>query len=178
MATTPPASPVFPAGYGPLPADFDGWVQTPMAFVTKRTVLRVAQPAGGQSLGGSAYTVIQFPAAAEDPYGGWSTTATGAQPAWSYLAPYDGWYEITICVSVAAVNAHLEPTIQISGNIVYELGAAAVSAANAGIVTGSVRVALLGGLDYVTGRAWSSAAATTSAGISRECSMEIVYSAQ
>jgi hypothetical protein len=112
--------------------------------------------------------------AAEDPFGGWSTVATGSQVAWSYLAPYDGLYEVTICVSVAAVNTHLEPAVQVSGNVLYELGAAAVSTANAGIVCGSVRVALVGGLDYVTGRAWTSAAATTSAGISRQCSMEIV----
>lgn len=172
----PPSVPSFPAGYGPLPTDLNNWVSVPLGFNTAKTTLRVAQPSGGQALGASAYTTIQFPAAIEDPYSGWVVSATSQQPAWSYLAPYDGVYEVTVCVSVGAVVTLLEPVVQVSGNVIYEMAACNGTSANAPMITGSVRVALVGGVDYVQGLAWSSAAATTSTtGVSRECSMEIVY---
>lgn len=178
MSNVPPQPPAFIAGFGPKPADMSALITVPLAFCAQRTVLRVGQPSGGQSLTASSYTTIQY-TAIEDPYSGWSTTATGSQIAYSYLVPYDGMYEITICAAVNAVTGHIEPVVQVSSNLLYELGAASLNGTTAGIVTSSVRVALLGGLDYVTGRIWSSVAATTaSAGLSRGCSMEIVYVGQ
>ena len=173
---SPPVIPSFPAGYGPLPTDFNNWVPVPLGFCTQKTTLRAAQPSGGQALTASSYTVIQFPAPAEDPYSGWSTTATANQPAWSYLAPFDGWYEVTLCISAGAVSTVLEPAVQVSGATIYELATVIGSTANAVMVTGSFRFPLIGGLDYVQGLAWSSAAAATSTtGVSRECSIEIIY---
>ena len=179
MSNIPPQPPAFIAGFGPKPADMSTLITTPLAFCAQRTVLRVGQPSGGQSLTASTYTTIQFPTPLEDPYSGWSTTATSSQIAYSYQPPYDGLYEITICAAVNAITGHVEPVIQVSSNLLYELGAASLNGTTAGIVTSSVRVAMLGGLDYVTGRIWTSATATTaSAGLSRGCSMEIVYAGQ
>jgi len=176
----PPGPPSFVAGSGPEPPDFNNLIQAPLLFCTAKTVLRVAQPTGGQSVSGGGYTSpVQFTQVLEDPYSGWSAVATGSQPAYSYLVPYDGWYDITLVIACGNVTGHLEPAIEISNTTTFELAAVAVGGSTPPISTGSVKAGLIGGLDYVTARIASSVAATTSGSApGRNCAMEIVYTGE
>jgi len=176
MTAAPVAVPSFLAGYAPAPSDFDSWIQTPFAFATGKVVFRGQQTNTGQSLSSGTYTVIQLNSILEDPYGGYSSVATSAQPAWSWLAPYDGWYEVTVTVSILNVAAHLEPALLLSGTTQYEAGAASTPASpSAGIVCAPIRVPMIGGLDYVQPQAWISAAATTEVGAGLNPVMEIAW---
>jgi hypothetical protein len=169
------AIPNFTAGYAPAPSDFNGWVQAPFAFLTARTNVRVWQTGSGQTLTSGGYTVLALNTVLEDPYSGWSATATSSQAANSWLAPYDGWYDVTVTVAVASAAVHLEPALLLSGVTQYEVSAASTPSGQDGLVCATIRVPMIGGLDYIQPEAWCSAAVTTSTALGRNCALEITW---
>jgi len=151
-----PAVPHIPAGWSPVQADFGLWVTDSFSFLSQAPVLR-AQLQSAQSLTGNALNIVHFGATAgdilEDPYGGWSTTATGSQPAWSWKCPAGcgGWYEVTITAfsgNQGSTAAQLVAALDLNGTL-WQYGGDvwAVSGGNTG-ASGAVQVPMLPG-DYV-----------------------------
>jgi hypothetical protein len=174
------AAPVFPAGYAPFQFDMNNWIAATLGWCSYLPVFRGQQQAGqplssssvlnALALGGTAGDIL------EDPYGGWSHTATSAQPANSYLVPYTGWYEVTITILCVQQAMFLEAAVGVSGGTPEYVSNVATPAAVAGGCSGSLIVPATGGLDYIQAGAVVSAAATTdaaSAGL--QSSLEITY---
>jgi hypothetical protein len=155
----PPGGPVIPAGLAPhgdkLTADLNQLITNPMAFCTAGIFARLRQSAGTQSLTSGAHTVINYDTVDEDPYGGWSAGNTPTRPAWSWQPPAgcSGWYNIVVSASLASVpsDAVLRPAVSVSGAVQYATGSSVLSTSAPGILPGSARVYLLGGVDYVQG---------------------------
>ena len=165
MAGDDPVAPNFIAGSGPVPATFNTAVQAPFTFLTSKVVFR-AQRQAAQALSGAAFNLMQYDAVLEDPYGGWSATATGSQPAWSWLCPAgcSGWFEI----SLTAFTANPGTTSDLLATVIYLDGSAYLQASagwgadghGAGSC-GAVPVALYGGQDYIQGYTYTQAAVST-----------------
>lgn len=182
MATYPQAMiPAFPAGAGPLPATFAGWVQQPFQFLTQQPVFRaIQQLAGGQALTSATFDPLQVGGTAgdilEDPYAGWSTTTTATQAAWSYLVPYTGLYEITVTVPIVANAIWLTAAVGVSGGTPQWLEQALCPSGIPGGCTGSLIVACVGGQDYLqAGTAVSANATTRTTAAGTYPSLEIAY---
>ena len=166
MTTWPQAvNPVFPAGYAPTPTDMTNWIQDNFSFLTSGIVFRGQMTSSQTFTTAGTFYPLQIPSGSstvlEDPYGGWSPSATGSQPANSWLAPYDGWYEVTVTIPLISANVSLAAAVAVSGGTPYT--AAYVPGAT-GLDTGasgSVTVALAGGVDYIQAGAIVSATATT-----------------
>jgi hypothetical protein len=175
-AGSPPVVPVFPAGYGPLPADFTTWVQQSFGFLTASTIFRAHQQvAGGQALA-LGYTTLALDTIDEDPLGGWSAVATPRQPANSWLVPFTGTYEITVTVSALAAAIWLGAAVLISGGTPVAGEAALMASGTYGGAAATWTQALTGGVDYIQGQAACSAAATTdTSSPGRYPAMEITY---
>jgi hypothetical protein len=179
MAGTDPVAPSFIAGSGPQAADFDSWIQAPFTFLTSKVVFR-AQRQAAQSLSGAAFTLMQYDTILEDPYGGWSATATGSQPAWSWLAPAgcSGWYEVTM----TAFTANPGTTSDLLVAVLYMDGSAYLQASaewgadgHAAGSCGSVPVALYGGQDYIQGYTYTQAAVSTPATTGQYPTIEVCW---
>jgi hypothetical protein len=169
----PPIIPAFTAGYTPLPADFTQWVRRSLGYCTNKIAFR-AQATVGQSLSAATWAALVFGSVLEDPFGGWSATATGSQAAASWLAPYTGWFRVTWRYCVSAVSAFLDAGIGVSGvNPTYEAEGCTVPASLPGGAGGSVVVPMIGGADYVQALARSSVNATTATGAGLAAYVEI-----
>jgi hypothetical protein len=175
MAAAPALPPSFLAGYAPEPSDFDNWIQTPFSFLTERVVARIWQTGSGQSMVGGSYNALFLNTVLEDPYGGWSTVGSGSQVPYSYLVPYDGWYNVTIIGAIAAVAAHLEPCLTLSGVTLYEMGGGSTPASQVGVIAANIKIACIGGLDYIAPTLWCSANATTSVTPGRNSAIQITW---
>jgi hypothetical protein len=175
----PPVSPVFPAGYGPLPADFETWVRRSFRYCCEQAVFRGVATTG-QSLPAATFTPLTFGSVLEDPWGGWSATSTGTQAANSWLAPWTGLYRVTFRYLTGAVStAYHDPAIGVSGiSPWYEAGGVLAPTAIGGGGEASILVPLIGGTDYVQALAWCSAAATTDASAPGRCSSVEITSVQ
>lgn len=165
-----PAIPVFPAGYGPLPSDFDTWVQDSLGFCTTGIVFR-AEMHGSQSLPGGSNTPVQYDTIAEDPYSGWNAST------FRWTAPWTGWYEVTVTATITAqtnVMAALVGTPQslLKGSLI------GVQAILFGGVTASQMVPLVGGSDYVYGSTFVQTTATTNTVNGRYSTIEIGWAGQ
>jgi len=152
MTGTVPAVPQIPAGWYPDQADFDYWVTTPFSFLATPPVFRAQMQAAGTAASG--WRAIPFDTILEDPYGGWSATATSSQAAYSWLCPAgcSGWYD----VSVGGLSANQGGASDLIGAAVYLDGSLWQEAAlvwaddgNTGGASGSIPVPLTGGSDYV-----------------------------
>jgi len=148
-----PPVPQVPAGWHPVQADMDLWVTNSFSFLSKPANFR-AQLAAGQALTGGAFNLMHLDTVLEDPYGGWSATATGSQPAWSWLCPAGcgGWYEATVSAQAASQGAgttnQLLGALALNGALwQYASDDWAASSAPSGS-SGAVQVPLLPG-DYV-----------------------------
>jgi hypothetical protein len=167
MTTYPQAIiPAFLAGYPPVPSVMDGWAQQPLQFLTQRPVFRgIQQLSGGQALSSGTFDALQVGGTAgdilEDPYGGWSTVTTADQPAWSYLVPYTGLYEVTISVPIIGANIFLAAVIEVSGGTPFRLEDAQVISGIPGGCCGVLTVACTAGQDYIQAGTAVSGAATT-----------------
>jgi hypothetical protein len=171
MPDTDPVVPVFPAGYGPVPNDFNTWVQGPFTFLAAKVMLR-AELQAAQALTANASTLVQFGSTGgdilEDPYGGWSTTATGSQPAWSWLCPAGctGWYEFTMTAFTANPGSSTDAVQAILYVDGAEYAVTSCIWGDNGHATGgcgAVTVPLIGGVDYVQGFIYSTAGVSTTA---------------
>jgi hypothetical protein len=183
MPVTEPPVPVFPAGYGPLPADMDTWVQSPFQFLTTKVMLR-AELQAAQALTANTNTLAQFGGTAgdilEDPYSGWSATATGSQPAWSWLCPAGctGWYEFTMTAFTANPGSStdaVQALIYVDGT---EYAVTSCIWGDNGHATGgcgAVTVPLIGGVDYVQGFIYSTVGVNTTATAGQFPTLEAVW---
>lgn len=173
MSIQPPDIPVFPAGYAPLGTDMDNWVQTPFTFLTTGIMFR-AERAASQSISATTFTVVQYDTVLEDPYGGWNSGSH------EWVAPADGWYEITVTSMVSAVNGVLIGAIAITGtNPTYESTEIPIFTSAFGGGSAQALVYLVGGVDNVQGSVWCSVAATTpTTNEGRFPSMQISYVSQ
>jgi hypothetical protein len=161
----PPALPVFPAGYGPQQADFGNWVQASFGYITDLAVYRGIQTIS-QSIGSATFTVITYDTLLEDDFGGWSPAPTSSQPAWSWLAPFTGWFRVSFRVSCAAGSHWLDAAVSVSGaNPGQETTGVLAPSAQPGGAGGSVIVPMIGGTDYVQILLWASTSVTTQVSI-------------
>lgn len=158
MSGTDPVAPDFIAGYGPLPADFNAWVQAPFTFLTSKVVFR-AQMQGGTSLSAGS-TQVYWDTILEDPYGGWSAGAG----TWTCPAGCSGWYEVTMSAWTAnpgVTTDVAESILYLNGSIYSEMSASWGVDGHATGTSGSVPVSLYGGQDSISGWIYSSAAVST-----------------
>lgn len=149
MTTWPAASiPVFLDGYKPVQADFTSWIQNTLGFLTDGVVFRARQTTA-QALAAGANTV-EYQAIDEDPYGGWSASGTAEQPAYSWLAPYTGLYQVTVTTGYAASANWAQTGVLITGSLAVatQQGSPGISGPTAG-AGGMVTVPMTGGADYV-----------------------------
>jgi hypothetical protein len=178
MPVTDPVIPVFPAGYGPLVADFTTWITNPFTFLATKVMFRAALE-GGQTLA-SGENLIAYDTILEDPYGGWSATTTGSQPANSWLCPAgcNGWFEVTLTAFTANPGnstTDLEAVLYLDGTIWQETsGDWAVNGHAAGSC-GSVPVPLLGGTDYIQGYIATTTASSVPATNGQYATIEVCW---
>jgi hypothetical protein len=145
-----PAVPQIPAGYGPLPADLALWVTDPFTYLATPATFR-GQLQGSEGLAG--WTLAALDTVLEDPYGGWSATATGSQPAHSWLCPAGcaGWFDATLSGftgNQGSSSAQTATSLYLNGSL-WQYGSDdwAVNGTDSG-TSGAVQVPLLPG-DYV-----------------------------
>lgn len=148
-----PAVPQIPAGYAPLAADMTAWVTTPFQFLTDGVLFR-AQMQGGQALTGGSPTQVNLDTILEDPYGGWSATATGSQAPHSWLCPAgcSGWYEVSLtgmAASQTGATTQVGAQCWVDGALYEPASLGWGVSGHAGGASGAVQVPLLGGSDYV-----------------------------
>lgn len=179
MTGTAPSIPQIPAGYAPVQADLTAWVTTPFTFLATKAVFR-GQLQGSDPLTGGTATLAKLDTIAEDPYGGWSATATASQAAWSWLCPAgcSGWYEVTLAaltasqgVATSAVGAELH----VDGSVYQQVSMSPGVNGNTSGSEGSALVPLIGGSDYVQLFIYSLESVNTPAVAGRYPSMEIAW---
>jgi hypothetical protein len=183
MPATVPAVPEFTAGYGPLPADMDSWIQTPLSFCTVKTMFRGALQAA-QNWTAATATLVQIGSTAgdilEDPFSGWSATATGSQPAYSWLCPQgcDGWYEITLTgytTSPGNTTTNIAPLIYLNGSQYLTTADSWAVDGHASGACGGGPVPLTGATDYVQFYLETATATTAPSQAGELPTMEIVW---
>jgi hypothetical protein len=179
-----PHIPAFQAGYAPFAADLTADITTPFSALCYSPLFR-GEVQSAQSITATTNTVLQY-TSLEDPYGGWSSTATGSQPANSWLAPagWSGWYEITINnrINGNATTQIIEcmlfgGTGAGAGTLEQEMAGNA-SPANASIpggASGPAWVYLTGGQDFVQGAIWTGLAATANTTVGQRCDIEVAW---
>jgi hypothetical protein len=169
----PPAIPVFPAGYGPLPSDMDNWIQSPLGFQTQGIVFRAERHAS-QSLAAPGNTTILWDTVLEDPYSGYSSGSG------EWTAPYSGYYAVSVTIVVTpGLGANIGAGIT-TIETVYKTSAALTSSALAGGASAAQLVPAVGGVDYIAGFGYSSSGSTitTSTVNGLYSSMEISFVSQ
>lgn len=172
---TPPAIPVFPDGYGPLDADFTNWIQATLGFCTQGIGFRAHQVAGGGQALAAGNTVLQYDTIDEDPFAGWSAVATASQPAYSWLVPYTGTYEMTVYASLAAQGIFFGAGVSVTGTVVVGTDTNTPSGTEGGACA-SWTQSLTAGSDWIQGVASASASCSTdTSSAGRYPAMEITY---
>jgi len=183
----PPAGgPVIPAGLYPhgsqLSADLNQLITNPILFTATGILARLRQASSAQTLSTSSATVIQFDTVDEDPYSGWSASATSTQAAWSWQPPAgcSGWYHVYVAVSLGTVpsDAVLRPVIVVTGTTQYAVETMLRPSSAPEIVGGSAWVYMLGGADYVQAAAVfssSSGSEPTSVATSYQSVMDVSW---
>ena len=144
---SPPSIPVFPAGFSPQAPDMDNWIQDSFGFLTAQVVFRAEQHTT-QTLNG--FTPISYDTILEDPWSGWNASS------FVWLAPFSGWYEVTLGHSIATATVITEAVPEISG-ITYEMSEVTCTSSTEGGTSSSLLASMVGGIDYVQGVAWTSA---------------------
>ncbi len=151
--------PTFPAGYGPLPADMNTWVRSNFQGLTSGVLFRGIMTTT-QSLTAGSFNPLQL-IATEDLFSGWSATSTSAQAAFSWLAPYTGWYEVTVEATTLAAALFLQAGVAISGGTARYPQNNRTPAGFPGGACATWLTYLTGGYDYVQGGLNPSAAVST-----------------
>lgn len=174
----PPTLQAFPAGYGPVPADWIPWLTNPVTYLARRVVFRgiqtVAQPL---TSGINPGTVLSLDTILEDPYSGWQVAG---QPANSWTPPFTGLYEVSVNLIVqsgalAAAGAGVQVGVGSPG-LQFSLGLENVGGLVLGGSSGSIQRPMTAGLDFVQAFGIVTAATNTLGGVAgRWSSMEIVW---
>ncbi len=159
----PPALPQFPAGLGPQPSDFAGWVTDTLGFQTAGIIFRAEQTVQQAfASGGTSYT-LAYDTVLEDPYGGWTgTSPPPGFPDYAWIAPYSGILEVEVFCSLAAATANMQVSVLVSGATAYAATQAEQFSATLGGGSSFLRVPVLGGLDYIQAQATLDTNAMTS----------------
>ncbi|MEV0968520.1 hypothetical protein [Microtetraspora glauca] len=173
MPLQPPDVPVFPARYGPSPADFDAWLRDPISFLTAPPVCSVRR-AAAQAIPSGVWTTIQFDTVDEDNYSGWNAGS------YRYAATAPGWYIVTVKaaanVAAAGTTHALLPGIVTTGILYQGNESWQVTQDGAGMVTTQQFVYLAPGIDYVQGQMYiASAALNTPTPNGQQCTMDICW---
>lgn len=171
-----PAIPQIPAGWYPDQADFDAWVTTPFTFLSSKVMFR-GQLQAAEALSG--WTLAKLDTVLEDPYSGWSASATADQAAFSWLCPpgCSGWYEITLTgmTNAQAGTSEVWTALYVDG-VAYQVASGTLGdTGNTSGSSGSVPVPLLGGSDYVQMYIYSTSAVNTPATAGRYPTCEIAW---
>lgn len=167
----PPAIPSFAAGYGYTPTFMDALVQAPLTFLCSQIVFR-AHDTSNQALS-TSFSNLTYDTVDEDPYSGWNASSH------QWLAPYTGWYSVTVTCSVATAGVSLRVAVGQSGAAQYEGTGALLAGAVLGEGSAAAVVLLAGGTDFITGQALASGACSTdTSSPGRFPSLEITYYAQ
>ena len=172
-----PQVPIFPAGYAPLPSDFNGWIQAPMQFLTSKVVFS-AELTTGTTLTNGTGVVLPFNSSIYDPLGGWN----GTSHEWLCPAGYSGTYEVTVTVSSAS-NSDTTSAVQAlvavnTPTLEYAVGKSAVPSGSSALASGSMLVQLYGGVDYVQGLGFFAASSGNSSVITtagQRCQIAITW---
>jgi hypothetical protein len=169
-----PPIPVFPAGYAPLPADMDNWVQTPFSFLTSKPVFR-AQYQGTLTLTATSFTQVIYDTILDDPFSGWDATSGE----WTPPDVGTGWYEITMTAFTTnpSVNDQVQACLYLDGAL-YNRGIGWGVNGHATGITSSIPVAMVGGQDNVSAYIYSTASTTTTATAGQYPTMEIIWISQ
>ena len=141
-----PQPPVFPAGYGPLPADFAGWVQQQFGAQTGKVVFRAVKTTA-QSIPGGTSPVIQFNSIREDPYSGWSSSAW----TWTPPAGWTGLYQVALSIGATLPGGSLIGQVTAAPYIISGGGSAPVSAPAISTVSMLVIVPAVAGVTGISG---------------------------
>jgi hypothetical protein len=159
-------------------ADFTTWVTNPFSFLAQPPVFR-AELHAAQALPGNAYQLLHYDTVLEDPYGGWSATATPNQPIWSWLCPAGcaGWYEVTtsgFTQNQGTTTGEIAMVLFLNGAIwQYASDDWPVSGSDSG-TSGSLEVPLVPG-DYVQMLLWSTTAVSTPGTAGQFPSVELAW---
>jgi hypothetical protein len=170
-----PAIPTFDAGYSPLPADMDSWIQSPFTFLTSKVVFRAELSASFTLVSGSALA-IPFNVIDEDPYAGWQS----ATSSWLCPAGCTGTYEVSVTVSMGDApdgTTALSAQLWLNGNYIYTLGTSWASTTQPSLASGSAPIQLYGGQDEIYGYAYLQSSANNSAVLTagQRCSVEVTW---
>lgn len=170
--------PLFAAGYAPLPGDFGSWVQGNFSLITTGIVFRGEQTIAQALSSSAALNALSIDTVLEDPAGGWSqVNVPGVQPAFSWLVPQTGFYEVTVrCSTASGTAVWIQAGAAVSGGS-PQFGASVLAPS---VVTGgcgaSIVVPCYGGSDYIQAGAAVSANVNTSvASAGKFPSIEIAY---
>lgn len=171
-----PVAPFFPAGYGPVPGDFNGWVQSPLSALTGKVVFRAERAAAltlpTNTTSGSLVTLDSI---LEDPYGGWSASSG------SWTAPWSGWYAVRWQATAASVpNAELRARVILATSVQWEGSTSWSNSSGLTVSPLEVPLAWIAGQDSVTFRVFcqvTSTPATFAVGTTtgQRCQAEIMW---
>ena len=171
MTGLPPAVPVFPAGYAPLPADFNSWVQAPFQALTSRVVFRAAKTTA-QTLAAGTNTAIAFNSIIEDPYSGWNSGTN----TWTPPAAWSGTYVVSAGIFVAGTTGvRLAVSVGLNGSSLYTLCSAWANTSPSNAVCGEAPVQLVGGQDQISVLGFASAAVAVGTAAGQQCTVEITW---
>lgn len=173
MTGTVPGAPNFLAGYAPVPADFNGWVQAPFTFLTTKVVFR-ATLTTGITVTKNAYTQLPFNNIIEDPYSGWNSGTNS----WQCPLGCSGWYEVTVTGWIVPMSgAAVQPVAGLNGSAAWSLDSSWTDAGLNDGGSGAVLQSLIGGLDSIYGYLYLTASAngTTATTAGQQCAIEIVW---
>ena len=167
MTLPAPGAPVFVAGAAPQVSDMTSLVTTPFTFCSVGVAARLEQRTV-QAIAATTLTVISFDTVLEDPYSGWNAGSN------SWLAPFSGYFEVTLTVGTAAVNGTVAASVVVTGNQ-YTMGEIATPSTNEGNATCSFIVPMIAGFDFIQGEVFATSAVNTSTNVGLRSCMEIRF---
>lgn len=177
-----PVVPAFPAGYEPFPADFTAWVTTPFSFLASPPAFRGTLTTA-TAIGAGATVLAPINSVAEDPYNGWSATATGSQPAHSWLCPpgCSGWYDVTLSGltnASSSTTSVVKAVLALSGVQYAQVAAGWQPNGHSAGASGGCQVPMLGGIDYLQMYLFSGVAVNTPTTTGQLPTMELAWISQ
>ena len=170
MTGSAPVVPSIPAGYGPLPADFNSWVQAPFASLTSRVVFRAAKTTSQTLAAGN--NTIQFDSILEDPYSGWNASTY----TWTPPAAWSGTYIVRAgIVTGGNAGGRVGVLIGLNGTAVWTLSEVWASTSQANMPCGEAPVQLVGGQDQVSVIGYSAVGVNLDTTAGQQCTVELVW---
>lgn len=170
MTLSAPVAPSFPAGYAPLPADFNTWVQAPFAALTSRVVFRAVKTSAQTLAAGN--TPVQFNSILEDPYSGWNPSTF----TWTPPAAWSGTYVVRAgIVTGGTAGGRIGVLVGLNGTALYTLDTVWTSSGVANAACGEAPVQLVGGQDQVSVIGYSAVAVNVGTVAGEECTCEITW---